>query len=175
MRKLVLIIAAVVSFSLMPSYGIDNVKEILELSKTIQAETERAKAAKTPEEQEAVVKELERLNPCRIIEHLRSIEPVFIGTDTPSFGAAHHEFEEIGEEIHLCAHGLHRIVETGVLVGGQVQLTVDVTAPDNILRHLHGRGKGDTCPLRHVLRVGLLRFLLLLLLYTPFGRLGADQ
>ena len=61
MRKLVLIVAAAVSFAFAPAYGIDNIEEILKLSQTIQAETERAKVAKTPEEREAVVKELERL------------------------------------------------------------------------------------------------------------------
>ena len=61
MKKLVMIVATVASFALMPSYGIDNVQEILELSNKLQAETERAKAAKTPEEREAIVNELERL------------------------------------------------------------------------------------------------------------------
>ena len=61
MKKLVLIVAAVVSFALAPAYGIENIEEILKLSETLQAETERAKAAKTPEEKEAIVKELERL------------------------------------------------------------------------------------------------------------------
>ena len=60
MRKLVLIVAAAVSFAFAPVYG-GNIEEILKLSKTIQAETERAKVAKTPEEKEAIVKELERL------------------------------------------------------------------------------------------------------------------
>lgn len=61
MRKLVLIVAAAVSFAFAPAYGIDNIEEILKLSQSIQAETERAKVAKTPEEKEAIVKELERL------------------------------------------------------------------------------------------------------------------
>ena len=61
MRKLVLIAAAAVSFAFAPAYGIDNIEEILKLSQSIQAETERAKVAKTPEEKEAIVKELERL------------------------------------------------------------------------------------------------------------------
>lgn len=61
MKKLVLIVAAAVSFALAPAYGIENIEEILKLSETLQAETERAKAAKTPEEKEAIVKELERL------------------------------------------------------------------------------------------------------------------
>ena len=61
MKKLVMIVAAVASFAFMPSYGVDNVQEILELSNKLQAETERAKAAKTPEEKQTIVKELERL------------------------------------------------------------------------------------------------------------------
>lgn len=61
MKKLVLIVAAAVSLALAPAYGIENIEEILKLSETLQAETERAKAAKTPEEKEAIVKELERL------------------------------------------------------------------------------------------------------------------
>ena len=61
MKKLVLIAAAAMSFAFAPVYGVDNIDELVELSKKLQAETERAKAAKTPEEQEAVVKELERL------------------------------------------------------------------------------------------------------------------
>ena len=61
MKKLVLTIAAVAAFALAPSYGVDNIQELLELTNKIQAETERAKTAKTPEEKEAVIKELERL------------------------------------------------------------------------------------------------------------------
>jgi hypothetical protein len=61
MKRLVLIVAAAVSFAFAPAYGIENIEEILKLSETLQAETERAKAAKTPEEREAIVKELERL------------------------------------------------------------------------------------------------------------------
>jgi len=61
MKKLVQIVAAAVLFAFAPSYGVDNIQEILELSKKLQVETERAKAAKTPEEQETIVKELERL------------------------------------------------------------------------------------------------------------------
>ena len=61
MKKLVLIVAAAASFAFAPAYGMGNIEEILKLSETLQAETERAKAAKTPEERESIVKELERL------------------------------------------------------------------------------------------------------------------
>jgi len=61
MKKLLTILAAALSFSLVPAYGIDNIQEILAISEKLQAETERAKAAKTPEEQAQIVDELERL------------------------------------------------------------------------------------------------------------------
>ena len=61
MKKLLVIVAAALSFATLPAYGVDNIQEILAISEKLQAATERAKAAKTPEEQAEIVDELERL------------------------------------------------------------------------------------------------------------------
>ena len=51
------------------------------------------------------------------------------------------QLEDIGEEVHLLALGLHRVVKTRILILREVDLTVDITTPHHILRHVDSRGE----------------------------------
>ena len=51
------------------------------------------------------------------------------------------ELENIGEKIHLLAHWLHRIIECGVRLLAEVNLTVDIPAPHHVLGHVDRSGE----------------------------------
>ena len=82
-----------------------------------------------------------QLHRSTLLEHLIAVQTVLVGGD----GAAHYELEHIGEEIHLRADGLDRIVESGVGVVQKTYLTVYVAAPHDVVRHLLLRGERYLC------------------------------
>ena len=78
-----------------------------------------------------IIEECKRLNLGSIVEDLIAIETVFVGI----YLSAHHQLEEIGKEVHLRPHRLHRIIESGIGIVGKVNGAVDVTSPHHILLH----------------------------------------
>ena len=100
-----------------------------------------------------------------VVKHLVAVQTILVSRD----GAAHHQLEDVGEEVHLRADGLHGIVETGVGVLGEVYLTIDIAAPRHVLVHRFLRGEGYLGAYAQTL-VALL--LLLCLLTTACRRLG---
>ncbi len=67
----------------------------------------------------------------RIGEHLITVSTILVSTNL----SCEHQLEQIGEEVHLCADGLYRIIETGIGILGKINLTIDVTPPNHVLRH----------------------------------------
>ena len=64
----------------------------------------------------------------RIGEHLIAIRTILIGTNL----SCEHQLKQIGKEVHLCADGLHGIIQTGIGILGKIDLTIDVTSPNHI-------------------------------------------
>ena len=100
----------------------------------------------------------------RIGEHLITVSTILVSTNL----SCEHQLEQIGEEVHLCADGLYRIIETGIGILGKINLTIDVTPPNHVLRHALCRWEWylGTCGKR--LRI----WLLLLGLLTTCSRLS---
>ena len=115
-----------------------------------------------------VVEEIERFHPCRVVETLIAVEPVLIHLDV----AMHHQFEEIGEEVHLRAHGFHGIIQSGIGIILEVEFPVDVTPPHHVFRHGSRSGEGNLSPCGDV--VGIRLGSLLFALVSARLRLGSN-
>ena len=85
-----------------------------------------------------VIQELQRFDACRICEHLITVETVFVSIDTAVVLSTENELEQIGEQVDLLTDRLYRIVQAGILLIGQIQLTIDITTPYYIFRHIQG-------------------------------------
>ena len=83
-----------------------------------------------------VIEKLQRLNLCRIGEIFVAIKCILIGINTATSTSTHHKLKHIGKQIHLCSHRLYRIVETSIGIVVEVELTIDISTPIDIFRHL---------------------------------------
>ena len=72
-------------------------------------------------------------------KHLVTVETILISPDL----SGKHQLKQIGEEVHLRTHWLHRIIESCIGILVQVDLTVDISPPHHILRHRLCRGERD--------------------------------
>ena len=116
-----------------------------------------------------VVEKLDRLDTGRVGEELVAVQPILVAVDV----AVEHQFEDVGEEVHLAANGLRRIIETSIGVVRQLHLAVKVAAPHDVLRHLLYGGEGDEGARGE--RVGSRLRLLFLLFDSSLGGLGYDR
>ena len=107
-----------------------------------------------------VVEQRLHLNLRLVVEHIGTVigNGVLIDGDIVIL----RQLEDIGEEVHLLTLRLYRIVESGIGILREVDLTVDVTTPHHIFRHIDSRGERYLCPDGHCRRRAL-RLLLLLL------------
>ena len=94
----------------------------------------------------------------RIGERLVTIQTIFIDGNI----AIECQLKDIGEEVHLPVHRLHRIVESAIGITVEVYLAIDVTTPHHVLGHIDSRWELQTGTHGHTLI--LLRLLTLLLL-----------
>ena len=85
-----------------------------------------------------IVEESQRLHPCRVLKVLIAVHPVLISLDV----SGHHEFEKVSEEVHLCSHGFHGVIESSICIILEAHLPIDVPSPHHILRH---RSRGWEC------------------------------
>ena len=84
--------------------------------------------------------------------------------------AVKRQLEDVGKEVQLLVDGLHGIVEAGISILVEVYLTINVTPPHNVLRHVNGCGEHQAGTHRQSLILSLLLLLCLLLgLLLPTG------
>ena len=105
-----------------------------------------------------VVQHGPHLNLGRIGKHLVTVQAIFIDGDV----AVQRQFEDIGKQVQLFVNRLYRVVETCIGIIVEVNLTIDVTTPNDILGHLHSSRKRQTSTHRHSLTLRRLCLLLLL-------------
>ena len=109
----------------------------------------------------------------RVSKQLVAIQTVLIDWDV----TIQSQLEDIGKQIQLLVDGLHRIIQSGIGIFVEVQLTIDIAAPYDVLRHIYCRRKRQAGTHRHTLILRLLTFLLLgslLLLLSTRLRLSTD-
>ena len=86
----------------------------------------------------------------------------------------HHQLEDVGKEIHLVAHRLHRIIQSGIGIIGKAQLTIDVSSPHHILLHRGSSRERNLCTGGDVAGIRFVRSRLPCRLLTACLRLRHD-
>ena len=87
---------------------------------------------------------------------------------------SHHQSEDVGKEVHLVAHRLHRIIQSGIGIIGKTQFTIDVSSPYHVLLHRGSSRERDLCTGGNVAGIRFLRNRLLCRLLTACLRLCRD-
>ena len=100
-------------------------------------------------------------------KHLVAVKPVLISANY----VPHHQLEQICKQVHLRTCRFYRIIQRGVGVLLKQNLTVYITPPYDVFRHLCRNRKRNACTRSKVLGV---RRITPLLLPTACCRLGVQ-
>ena len=115
-----------------------------------------------------LLEKLQRLHAQRLIEErVARVDIVVVGL----YLSTQHEFEHIGEQVHLRSLRLYRVVKSGIGVLREINLSVYIASPHYVLLHLRLSGEGDLGAGRELVFIGL-AFLLRSLLGATLCRLG---